>query len=234
MIRAAIVEDVLEEAEALKSLLSRYEQEEGVAVDVRIFDKPLAFLGSYKANYDVIFLDIEMPSCNGLEVAEGVRMSDNTVIIVFVTHMAQYAANGYKVDATDYIVKPVTYRDFLAMMKRVSRRLSVKQQQMHTISSMNGISRVDVSEIVYVEVARHRLFYHMVSGETWEAWGTLSRLEEELPRDRFARCNSCYLVNLQFVRGVKGDFVLIGKESLHISRSKKQEFISALVAFTGE
>ena len=84
MIRAAIVEDVLEEAEALKSLLSRYEQEEGVAVDVRIFDKPLAFLGSYKANYDVIFLDIEMPSCNGLEVAEGVRMSDNIVIIVFV------------------------------------------------------------------------------------------------------------------------------------------------------
>ncbi|MCH5350522.1 MAG: response regulator transcription factor [Clostridiales bacterium] len=233
MIRAAILEDDEKEARVLEQAIARYAKESELAVETDIFDKPLAFLSNYKASYDIIFFDIEMPGMSGLEAAEEIRKSDDTVVIVFVTHMAQLAVKGYGVDATDFVVKPVEYKDFVGVMARVRRRLSVKQQMMHTVRSLSGVVRIDVSEITYVEVYKHRLFYHLANGQTHEAWGTLVQLEEELPADRFCRCNNCYLVNLQFVRGVKDDVVIVGKDELKISRPRKQEFINRLVAFTG-
>lgn len=234
MIRVAIVEDDEKEANDLENLLIRYGEENKTAFDITIYTKPLVFLSGYKANFDIVFFDVEMPACNGIDAASEIRKSDKAVAIVFVTHMAQYAAKGYKVDAIDYVVKPLEYKELLSVMERVERRLAVKRKQMHVIRSIDGVSCVDVSEIMYVEVLRHKLSYHMVGGEILDAWGTLLKLEEELPRDRFVRCNSCYMVNLQYVTGVKGDSVLIGKEKLRVSRSRKQQFISALVAYAGE
>lgn len=234
MLNIAVVEDDPKDMAVLRDMLRRYGAESGQAVAVKGFLKPLEFLSAYRSDYEIIFLDVDMPACNGFETAERIRSLDDTAVIVFVTNMANYAAEGYKVDATDYMVKPVTYADFCGVMRRAGRRLSVRKRQTHTIRSNEGVACVDISEIMYVEVAQHRLFYHMAGGEVREAWGTIKQLEGEFPPDRFVRCNSCYLVNLQFVRGVKNDIALVGGDELRVSRPRRQAFIDALVAYAGE
>lgn len=81
---------------------------------------------------------------------------------------------------------------------------------------------------MYVEVIKHKLFYHTTSG-VMEVWGSMSEAEKSLSDYGFVRCNSCYLVNLKYVTSVNNDYACVGDEMLRISSSKKKEFVNALI-----
>lgn len=102
MLSVAIVEDNAAEAENLALLLKRYAEEVGEALRMEQFRDGLSILDRYKAEFDIVFLDIEMPQRNGMTVAELIRQTDEDVSIVFVTHLAQYAIQGYDVRASGY------------------------------------------------------------------------------------------------------------------------------------
>lgn len=99
MIKIAIVDDQEEDAELLKEYLAKYEEEHSILVQSTVFLASFDFLEKYHGEYDVIFLDIEMPGSNGLEVAREIRSKDDAVGIIFVTSMVPYAINGYEVNA---------------------------------------------------------------------------------------------------------------------------------------
>ena len=84
-------------------------------------------MSDYKPVYDIIFLDIDMPTMNGIELAKYIRKMDGEVSIVFVTNMAKYAINGYEVDADDFIVKPVRYGNFKLKLDRVIKKHGSKK-----------------------------------------------------------------------------------------------------------
>ena len=71
-----------------------------------MFHNPAEFLESYTKDYDLVFLDVEMPGLNGIETAKELRHMDSNVVIMFITNMAQYAIHGYEVEAVDYVLKP--------------------------------------------------------------------------------------------------------------------------------
>ena len=234
MIRAAIVEDSEKDAASLEEMLRRYERERDCRMEIRIFSRPIEFLDKYRAEYDLLFLDVDMPLCDGFSAARQIRTQDDAVIIVFVTNLANFAVKGYEVDAADYVVKPVGYRDLSATMDRIRGKLNLRKKEILTIKSNDSVLRLDAGEILFVEVYRHRLQFHMAGGGTYESWGSLQQIEKELPEGRFFRCNNCYLVNLAYVKGIKKDTVEIGEYSLSVSRQRKQQFIAALVAYVGE
>lgn len=109
MIRIAIVEDDRHDREALKKCLNRYEKENQVKFSVTEFQDGEDIVTDYTASYDLIILDIEMAFLNGMKAAEKIRELDTNVIIIFITNMPQYAIQGYKVNALDYILKPISY-----------------------------------------------------------------------------------------------------------------------------
>lgn len=112
MIRVAIVEDEPAEAERLQSLLARYSREKGVQFEVQTYTSALTFLAEYNRTVDIVFMDIELPDVNGMEISRRLRKQDAAVMIVFVTNMAQFAVQGYEVAAQDFIVKPAQYGEF--------------------------------------------------------------------------------------------------------------------------
>lgn len=81
-------------------------------------DNAGVFIEQYRPDYDLIFLDIQMPGLNGMEAATALRKKDSSVLLVFVTNMAQYAVRGYDVNAAGFILKPVSYYDFLMRMRK--------------------------------------------------------------------------------------------------------------------
>lgn len=119
MLKIAIVEDERECQEALIEHLRKYEKDKNEAFIVRIFNDGIDILDDYSADYDLIFLDIHMKYQDGMTTAKRIREVDADAQIVFITALAQYAIEGYKVNALDFILKPVVYEQLAMTMDKV-------------------------------------------------------------------------------------------------------------------
>lgn len=228
----AIVEDNLAEADRLRQYFDQYTQERETLFNITHFESAEQFLAKYEPVYDIVLLDIMLPQMNGMEAAVKLRELDETITIIFVTNMAQFAVRGYEVNAFDFVVKPVSYSNFSLKLQRVLNKLSKRRETDVIVSTSEGIFRIASSRIKYIEISGHRLVYHTTSGNIG-AYGTLKEVEATLSSKVFVRCNNSYLVNLNYVRAIRGYTVLVGSDELPISRPKKKPFVQAVNDFLG-
>ena len=117
MIHIAIVEDDVHDKARLKKCLKRYEEETQRRFEVTEFSDGEDIITEYMAKYDLILMDIEMTFMNGMSAARRIREMDPDVELIFITNMPQYAIQGYKVNALDYLLKPLSYFSFTETMK---------------------------------------------------------------------------------------------------------------------
>ncbi len=232
MVRVAIVEDEAPAAQELEALVKSYFHEKGRDCAVSRYESALLFFDAYRADFDLVFMDIEMPDIDGMRAAEKLREKDALVLLVFVTNMRQYAVRGYSVNALDFIIKPPVRATFFPLMDKVQRILDARTGTDISVKTAAGMYRVAARDIRYIEVRRHRLFFHTEQGD-FEAWGNLRDIERMLPQALFSRCNLCYLVGLAHVRGVEGEEVLVGEDRLKISRPRRKEFLAEMARYFG-
>lgn len=233
MFNIAIVEDDCSATDLLQSYLEKYGKDNDVQFNIFKFGKALTFLTNYTGNYDVVFMDIELPDLNGMEAAKRLREVDKNVALVFVTNLAQFAVEGYEVNAFDFIVKPVNYAVFSLKLKRVLDRAKVNRGVKLLISVDDATMPISSDDIKYLEIISHNIIFHTVHGD-YRSYGTLKKIEKQLEGANFMRCNSCYLVNFRYVTAVKGFNVFIGDDCLQISHPRKQAFLRALNDYFGE
>lgn len=232
MLRTAIVEDEDGAAQDLEDCLNRYCQSRKVTCSIERFGDGKSFLEQYGPRYDLIFMDIRMPKVDGMETAQRLRELDQVTALVFVTSMVQYAVKGYEVEALDFIVKPVRYPTFEMKMRRILQAVDLKKGR-EVLLNVGGTVRVlTSSSIYYVEVMDHDITYHTSQGDV-TVRGKLSAVEQQLPKEVFFRCSTSYLINLQHVRQLTGETVLVGDRELRVSRGKKKELMTALAAYLG-
>ena len=227
-INIAIVEDSAEDLKNCLSLLDIYSKEKNVTFDIQTFESGDAFLMRFKSQYDFIILDINLSAMNGIDVAKNVRMKDEEVVIMFATNLAKYATNGYEVDAVDFVLKPLTYASFYLRLERVMKRLSKKSDSFLVVPSEGGFNKININDILYIEVIAHDIIFHTASGQNVITTGTLKKYEEKLKPYWFIRCNSCYLVNAHKIKRVeKLDIQLVNDEVIAISHPKKKSFMES-------
>ena len=224
----AIVEDEDLAAEALERNIIRYGEETGLKFEVRRFRNADELLLEYRSVYAVIFMDIQMPGTNGMDAAYALRQTDKTVSLVFITSLIQYAQKGYEVDAVGYLLKPVTYYDFTLKFRKALDVYVMNEDHSVIVDVAGGLCRISCDKLMYVEILRHRLYYHMVDGVA-ETTGVLADAEKQLSPYGFLRCNNCYLVNPRFVVGVRGSIVTVGDCELTVSRPRRAAFLTKLV-----
>lgn len=232
MLRFAIIEDDDGDAIELQNCIADYLARSDVKAKVERFKSATAFVDKYTGGYDVIFMDIEMPGTNGLEASERIRKLDTQVVIIFVTATVQYAVDGYRVNAFDCVIKPVTASTFFKKLDRIIEYVGREKSKTITIRTPQGIIKQPLNEIYYVEVTEHYLAYHTEKGDI-RVYGKLSDIEEFLTSNGFFRCNRCYIVNMRFVKSFVGDTVEIGGDKLLISRRRRQDFMQALTYYFG-
>ena len=232
MLSIAIVDDVRSEAEYLASFVERYGNENNEKMKIARFKSGFDFLDGYKAVYDAVFLDIEMPDIDGMAAARKLREFDNDIIIIFVTNIAKYAIQGYSVGALDYLLKPPKYADIKMRMNIISKRKRLNDYSI-VIPYQGGERKLTSGEIVYVESRGHDIIFHTDGDEILWKGTTLKRVESELTELGFYRCNNCYLVNLRYCTEIKDNSVMVNGEELQISRARKKGFMVALVNALG-
>ncbi len=230
--KIAILDDDKSITELLESYLHRYDKENNLTSQVDIFFHPIQFLENYSGVYDLVLMDIEMPGLNGIETAKELRRIDSNVVLMFITNMAQYAVYGYEVEAIDYVVKPLSYGDFVMKMQKARRYIDRNKSKKIILHTKDGIVKVDVSNIQYIEVMKHYLIYHTSIGE-FTIRGTMKEVEENLSDFNFSRCNHCYLVNLKYVEAINSNTLKVANYELSISRNKKIDFMNDFAKYVG-
>ena len=186
---------------------------------------------------DVIFLDINMPMLNGIDFA---AIVPSTTRIIFVTAYDSYAVQGFKVNALDYLLKPVSYTDF---MKSVGRALEWKSMsdaysaqrkpdhtspRMITIKVKNQLMQIRLDTIEYVEARNDRVIVFRKNAEPLSSLTTLREIEELLPTNTFMRVHRSFIVNVPLVEIVERNRIVFGKTYVPISDNKREEFLTRL------
>ena len=231
MIRIAIADDDALCAQELRRYIDDYAKESGHRFEVTVYSDGDELVERYRAQFDIILLDVEMPFLNGMTAAEMIRRQDPEVILIFITNMPQYAIRGYAVDALDYVLKPVNYFAFSQRLERAIRRLGRREAVYLTIPVKGGTMKVAADDVYYVESLGHQLIYHTRTGNYAATAGTIQQMENDLAPLHFFRCHKGYLVNLNHVDGIRDGCALVGDAQLPISRAKKAALLESLTAY---
>lgn len=127
MIRIAIVEDEESYVKELTGYLKEYQNTYKEELEITVYRDGDGITSNYRAQFDIILMDIQMKFMDGMSAAEEIRKQDSEVVIMFITNMTQYAIRGYEVDALDYILKPVSYFAFCQKLSRAIARIKKRE-----------------------------------------------------------------------------------------------------------
>ena len=242
-INAIIVDDEKHVRESLSSLLKIYCPEVNLLGDAGNLED--AKLAIEKLNPDLVFLDIAIGEENGFDLIEELKPVNFQVI--FTTAFSEYALKAFRVNAIDYLLKPIDPTDLKAALQKVSNNSNTNQIQEQLtnlfesiqtqkvekigLSSLDGITFIELDQIVYIVGSGNYSTFYLLNGEKITSSKSLKHFEDILPKSNFYRSHQSYLVNLSYVEGIKtGDGVveLIDKNEVALSKSRKEGLLARM------
>ena len=183
---------------------------------------------------DLLFLDIQMPELNGLDYS---RMLPRQTRVVFTTAFNQYAIDGYRVNALDYLLKPISYPDFLQAANKAQDWFKlVEQGQKEHIDSSDSIRsifvkseykliQIELKNILYIEGLKDYVkIYEENSAKPIMSLMSMKSLEEMLPASRFIRVHRSYIVQKEKIRIIDHNRIVFGNTYIPIGDNYKQAF----------
>lgn len=234
MISIAIVEDEKKFSDVISEYLRRYMEEEHVDFSFDVFQDGLAFLEDGKKDYDIVFMDIVMPHVDGMETARRLRKRGDSSLLVFITTMASYAIQGYEVEATDFLVKPVQYDLFRIKMRKLLSHLANKVPDYFCVKTATGVTKIPLAQVLYVDSQKHYLYFHMADGKEIRMRESMRNIIDALTKEGFAMASTTLLIHLSHVDSFQENCVLMGKRSFYIGRKYRKEFFHALSTYLSE
>lgn len=229
MINIGIVEDSQVDQEKLSKVIATYFNKNSIEYSLKVFNTANSFLSSNDI-FDLLFFDIFLGgSLTGMDIARKARerLGDN-LVIVFITSSMAYAIEGYSVDASAYIIKPITEEEFNLKMPRIIDKINSKISDFIILATTEEKVSVNISDIDYIEVYGHYLTYS-VNNKKYIVRQTLSDAENKFSKFGFFRINKFNIINMRKISKFIADDVYIKDVVLKVSRSRKQEFKKELV-----
>lgn len=190
----------------------------------------LEFSGSYtnafdalnairNSDTDLLFLDIQMPEITGIEVASAIDTFRTKVI--FTTAFDSYALEGFRVDAIDYLLKPISYSDFLHSANKALRLIENNSDSFAggnlVVKSDHRLIKIDYRDILYLESLRDYVMIKLEDGTEIKTHSTLKGIETTLPCPPFYRVHRSFIVNITKVKVLERNKIIFGKKAIPLS-----------------
>jgi two-component system response regulator LytT len=213
------------------------------------FDNAIEALGYLnKHDVDLVYLDIQMPDLSGMELArilEG-KHSEKKARIIFTTAYNQFAIEGYKVDALDYLLKPFSYEEFLKASTKAYQYVEQKSRskQETFLPSATGdfiflkveyqLVKVLLGNITHIEAYKDYVkVYLKDKNNPLLSLTSMKSMEELLPNEKFMRVHRSFIINLDHIDSVSRNVVNIGGHQITVSDNYKDTFQKFLNQWTG-
>jgi len=247
-IKAIIVDDEVNGAKMLKSLLQAYCPEVHVVAMAHSADEAESAIATHSP--DLLFLDIEMPKTNGFQLLE--RLGKVTFEVIFVTAYEQFALQAFKAHALSYLLKPVDADDLVLTIEKYRgktqnetiHRIQKMEEMLHelknagpgtqrlAVHTSEGITFLDSDKIIRLEADSNYTHIYLQGGKKITSAKTLKEYEEAMLRMNFYRIHNAHIVNLKYVdRYIKGEggFIITSDNTtLEVSRRRKADLLNAL------
>lgn len=193
----AVCDDEATELHAIDALLHAWEAERNIPLRRRLFQSVVELLEvAQRERFTLYLLDVLMPAANGISAAHEIRTFDSAAELVFLTSSPEFACESYRVQALDYLLKPVDRTLLFDLLDRLYRREQGPQDAL-TLKTSTTILRIPFSELSFVEVMGKRLYFNLSNGDVREVSGSLRTYEELLlARPEFMRVHRSYIVNM--------------------------------------
>ena len=184
----------------------------------------------------LLFLDIQMPELSGIEFA---KILPRETKVIFTTAFSQYAIEGFRVNAVDYLLKPISYQDFVKSTDKALEWFSSQMRQdaflrdrFLFVKSDYKLQRVNLDDILYIEGLKDYVRFYLESGEKLMSLMSMKRLEDFLPSPEFLRTHRSYIVHMPKVRTIDRLRIVLDNTYIPVSDNYKDDVMAYLEQHT--
>lgn len=228
--RIAICDDIAEDAKALEMII--HQLDDANNWDIVSYTSSSQFLAHIckQELYDIVFLDIDMPEIDGLELGKRIKKVYPNVLIIFATYHPQYVLDAFDLEAFHYILKPFDSKKILSVLQRAHNKY-ISANKYHYIKIKTQTIRLKIAEIYFIEYCQKHVIYH-TSKKDYEVVETLGSVYAVLKDYGFYQIHQGYIVNMEKIDHFNGySVILTDGRSVAISVRKKTEVITAYTRY---
>lgn len=229
MIKIAICDDKAVMCDLLRKKVAIKLEEWNESFQITCYGNAAELLNS-PMDFSIIFLDIQMPGLDGVELAKRLRKQELDTAIIFVTVLKDCMLDAFEVEAIDYICKPVDEGRLEGALKRALKRIKKEEGQALFIRTAKWCKSIKIDTIYYCEVINRKIYLHTKTGVI-DYYGKMEEVERQLDH-RFIKCHRSYLVNLDYIKEYKkGQIIMENGEQAPVSRLRHQEIMEAMLHY---
>ena len=197
---------------------------------VATFENPLAAMETLRSgNIQVLYLDINMPQISGLEFSKTLPASTR---VIFTTAYEQYAIESFRINALDYLLKPISYTEFLQASNKAMewfKLVDTNEASSIFIKSGYRMEKIELNDILYIENQKDYVKFHLEGvSEPISSLMSMQSLDEKLPAKQFMRVHRSFIVNLNKIKTIERNCIVFGKEYIPVSDTYKDRFMDFL------
>jgi DNA-binding LytR/AlgR family response regulator len=159
---------------------------------------------------DIAILDVIMPGMNGMELASGMRNFGFGGYLIFLTSSNDFAAQSYSVKAFSYILKPAEKEAVTQLLSIIEKLRQANDRNGFPLTSRGGVRFVLYTELMYIEVINHKLFFHLIDGEVVSIYATLKEYSEMMLREsQMCRPQKSFIINMDYVHSFENSAIFM-------------------------
>lgn len=225
MIEAIAIDDELPALEIIKL----FSEKSGLISLQKTFNKPadgLKYVNKFPV--DLLFLDINMPSLSGIDLAKELKQETK---LIFTTAYSEFAVEGFNLNAVDYLLKPFTFERFMQAVNKVNQQLNTPAIGNNAaaiyIRADYKLIRINLDDILFLEGLDDYLKLHLENAKPIVARLTIKNMLERLPSPQFLRVHRSFVVNMNKITGFKSKTIYIANDEIPVGNSFEEQFLEA-------
>lgn len=229
LLKIAICDDDPVENQLIYTYLKQFELEHDIDFKINTYTSGYDLLAEYKTfgSFNIVFLDVEMPEINGLEVASKIRQfRDSQVKIIFISNYPQYMQDSFEVRAYNYLAKPLKYESFKKIILKIVNEYETSLITKLIIHNDDSTEFINIKELMCVQATKdnNQHLEFVFENKTLQGKGPFKAWEEELSKYNFVCCHRGVLVNLNYIHYFNSSSItLTNNIQIPISRRKEKE-----------
>lgn len=233
MIKVVICGDDAHFLDEVEKMLRVYEKKTGSLFSIKKIDQSSTLMEVIH-DFQIYFFDLKRSENSGFELAKTIHIHDERAIIIFITAYPEYVFGSFQFDISNYIMKPITQIQIDCEMNRIIRKLQTYEQEFLVVKNSNGLNKIYLSEVEYIETYDRKVMIHCRDGRNETGRFKLRDLEERLKKYPFIRCHNSYIVNVDYIRQIQGLSVkLLSGEIIYTTKYRKKDLIKKMAEREG-